>query len=1001
MYFKYYTKKTDDQITLLILNKFAEDVLSTLDLEADEITFMQSDNGQLDSNGVKSWLRKRRIFSKFISPYHPNMNGFVERAFRSIKDLSRCMLSAAGLPDPYWEKATSHAVLLRNIMPNQSSQGFVREAYFLWYGLTYDYSRLRVWGSRAYALNHVRGKDFGERSVPGIFVGMKPDNPITYDYEIYLPTKDKFITSGDVMFCEHVDRTEPERLLPPLLTLPSGAEELDVKDFQNLVDTIHLDNDEGVQYRVVKVYKSRGLAVVDRVLYNADNPRAVGGTLDTVFLDNVIGYPIILGKSNPNYQHTELLQDDGHDIAAVTTPQDTEQPVVDNSIVCVLPVALSNPGSCETQSQVTMHSSTSVPHSIKEVVQRAKRLRSEAISAGEIKNTALGSIRRQKQRTVSSNSSHVISKDSEDQVAQIISAWAFDLVPISLWEVQDSFSSYSVDSLSAFNPGTANTVFAYASEPKHHGEAMSRPSERAEWKAAEDREISALRRLNFASIEDIPDGCHLLPSIWVYKNKTDENDELLLRKARLVVRGDLAIEGLEYFETYSPVAKIESIRIVLALIIIHKFIPLQMDIGNAYVQSDLEEPIYLRSIPGIHLEPGKCWKLLKSLYGLKQAGRNWNTLISKFLVDNSFVRLREDLCLYAMFENGILVSVIALYVDDLLLGFNTPARKDWFINLISDRFDTKVLGIPSNLVGLNVKWTPIEGELYYSAVHLVNSKTVAILLKHFDYDNAKPVSLPHNPGVILSKSQCPTATQRECPDVQKMQKEYRVLVGTYLWLQTTTRIDIMSILLVLTQFVANPAYQHMAAALWLLRYLKGTSQLGIRYSLDSDPGLLGYTDADHASHEARRSIYCYLFMLAGGPISWKNGFETRFSLSTAESEIRAVYALREAIKHVIYLKKVFLELVNTEIAHSASIAMTQFPQKIFEDNQSTIRFSENPASQSTMKYLEIDLYWIHDSVVRKEFQLVNIAGSDQLADIGTKLNVAIIFKHLRSCLMHS
>ena len=126
---------------------------------------------------------------------------------------------------------------------------------------------------------------------------------------------------------------------------------------------------------------------------------------------------------------------------------------------------------------------------------------------------------------------------------------------------------------------------------------MSRPSERAEWKAAEDREITALRRLNFASIEEIPDGCHLLPSLWTYKNKTDQNDKRILRKARLVVRGDLAIEGLEFFETYSPVVKIESIRIVLALIILHRLIALQMDIGNLYVQSDLEEPIYLRSIP--------------------------------------------------------------------------------------------------------------------------------------------------------------------------------------------------------------------------------------------------------------------------------------------------------------------------------------------------------------------------------------------------------------------
>ena len=116
-----------------------------------------------------------------------------------------------------------------------------------------------------------------------------------------------------------------------------------------------------------------------------------------------------------------------------------------------------------------------------------------------------------------------------------------------------------------------------------------------------------------------------------------------------------------------------------------------MDIGNAYVQSDLEEPVYLRSIPGIHLEPGKCWKLLKSFYGLTQAGRNWNTLISKFLVNNSYVRLREDICLYAMFKNGKLVLIIALYVDDLLPDFDTLTRTNWITTLISDRFDTKVL----------------------------------------------------------------------------------------------------------------------------------------------------------------------------------------------------------------------------------------------------------------------------------------------------------------------
>ena len=357
------------------------------------------------------------------------------------------------------------------------------------------------------------------------------------------------------MFCE-IDRSYSEHLLPPLLTLPSGAEKLDVNDFQNLVDTIHLDNDEVVQYRVVKVFKSHSVTAVDRVLYNANNPRAIGGTLDNVFLDNVIEYPIILGKSNPNYQRIELLQVDGHDITAVTTPIDTATSVVDNSIACEQPASSIDLCYRATQSSVPSHTSTSVPHFIKEVVQRTKRLRGENISAGEIWHYS-PVLRRQKQWTVSSNSSDVIQKDSEDKVTHIISAWSFDFVPKSLWEVNDLISYYSIDSLSAFNPGNANVVFAYASEPKHHGEAMSWPSERAVWKAAEDREITTLRRSNFASIEDIPDGCHLLPSIWTYKIKTDQNDELILRKARLVIIGDLAIEGLESSKPIHPLLRLK------------------------------------------------------------------------------------------------------------------------------------------------------------------------------------------------------------------------------------------------------------------------------------------------------------------------------------------------------------------------------------------------------------------------------------------------------------
>ena len=789
------------------------------------------------------------------------MNGFVERAFRSSKDLARSMMSAAGLPEPYWEKALGYALLILDCMPNKSCTGFVREAYFLWYGLTFDYSLLRTWGSRAYALNHVRAKDYGERSVPGIFVGFKQDTPITYEYEIYIPTKHVFVTSGDVIFSEHIDRSEPERLLPPTLTHPNAANDLQVKDYQNLVDTIHFDNEEGVRYRVTKVYKLRGVPSVDRVLYNEANPDALGGTIDTIFLENAINYPILLGKKNPNKR-----------IVTASAGFIAEDAPV-NIFADVPPLLTQSPSG-----ESAMTSSVSWER----VAQETKRARAAYQSACELKNAvARERAANKKRRRVTSLSSAVTQTEWQVSIARTILDWAFDYIPDELWVPADENGTTSAQTFAAECPSSSGATSAdpprpppyeYKSEPRSHGEAMGRASERDEWSASELRELEALNQLNFAVITDIPIERVLLNSMWVYKYKTDEFNIRKKYKSRLVVRGDQAVQGYDFFETFSPVTKIESIRLVFALIILHKLKPLQLDIGNAYVQSVLVEEVYLRSIPGVRLPEGKCYRLLRSLYGLPQAGRNWNTLISDFLINLKFVRLREDLCVYALFVGGKIVIILALYVDDLLLGFDTEERELWFVAIISARFTTTVIGLPTNILGLGITWTPIPGQIYFNSVKIVNTKSILILLNYFDLHLARPVKLPFNETSTLSKSQCPNGEQMKCPDVQRMQKSYRTLVGTFIWLQTTTRVDIMSVLLILSQFVANPAYQHYTAALWLLRYLKGTIDLGIQYSIDGDPHLLGFVDADHASHESRRSIYCYIFTLAGGALSWKNRF---------------------------------------------------------------------------------------------------------------------------------
>jgi hypothetical protein len=253
----------------------------------------------------------------------------------------------------------------------------------------------------------------------------------------------------------------------------------------------------------------------------------------------------------------------------------------------------------------------------------------------------------------------------------------------------------------------------------------------------------------------------------------------------------------------------------------------------------------------------------------------------------------------------------------------------------------------------------------------------------------------------LSKDQCPKETDSSRDEYKQMQTDYRTIVGTCIWLQGTTRPDIMSILLILTRFASNPAFEHMSAAMWLVRYLIGTINMGICYSLDGSTDLVGYVDADHASHESRYSIFCYIFTYADGPIFWKNGFEERFSLSTAESEIRAVYGLRECIKHLLYMKNVFKSLLTSNAIDNTTIAMANLPIRVFEDNAAAIRYGINPSSQSTMKYFELDMLWINDSIRRGELELVKIETKDQLADIGTKFTVSDIFFYLRSILMVS
>jgi hypothetical protein len=478
--------------------------------------------------------------------------------------------------------------------------------------------------------------------------------------------------------------------------------------------------------------------------------------------------------------------------------------------------------------------------------QTAKRLRG-VTQASSYKQNVEGNLRRSVRNKVKINTSETPQQVNwYTKISKLILDWAVEYIPEDCWEPVENTTNQTINTSSIEVNHSSN----YQYEPRHHAEAMSRHSEKNEWIASEKRELDALFSMNFATVCDIPLDRRPLQVIWVYKYKRDANNNIILYKSRLVVRGDTAIKGYDYFETFSPVAKIDSIRLVLAMIIIFKLLPLQLDVNNAYVQSDLKEDVYIKAIPGGEKLPfGKCYKLNKSLYGLPQSGRNWNSAISDFLIKYGFVQLREDLCVYAFFEDNQLIAVITLYVDDFLLGCKSIKHQKLFTTEMCKAFKTKIIGLPTTIVGLKLEWEMMPNALYYKRVHISNPKSVKVLLDKFNLNGNRVVATPYNISMHLSKDNCPNGNQLNDTELLDMQDNYRTLVGTFIWLQTTTRIDILQTVLVLSQFVANPGWIHYKAAIRLLRYLQGTIDLGIEYSIESDPKLIGYADSDHASHE--------------------------------------------------------------------------------------------------------------------------------------------------------
>ncbi|CAA7054571.1 unnamed protein product [Microthlaspi erraticum] len=392
--------------------------------------------------------------------------------------------------------------------------------------------------------------------------------------------------------------------------------------------------------------------------------------------------------------------------------------------------------------------------------------------------------------------------------------------------------------------------------------------------------------------------------------------------------------------TFSPVSKKDSLRIVLALVAQYDLELHQMDVKTAFLNGDLEEEVYMDQPEGF-VVAGKehmVCKLRKSIYGLKQASRQWYLKFNDTITSYGFVEVIVDRCIYVKISGSKFIMLV-LYVDDILLAANDMGMLHDTKKYLSKNFEMKDMGEASYVIGIEI----------------------------FRDRSQAPIQK----GDKFSKMQCPK-NELERKEMERI--PYASVVGSLNYVQTCTRPDITFAVGMLGRYQSNPGMDHWKAAKKVLRYLQGTKEHMLTFRRSNHLEIIGYSDSDYAGCvDSRKSTFGYLFQLAGGAVSWKSGKQSVIATSTMEAEFVACF---EATIHALWLRNFIsgLQIVDN----------IEKPLRIYCDNSAAVFFSKNDKYSKGAKHMEIKYLSVKEEVQKRRVSFEHIGTDMMVADPLTK-----------------
>jgi hypothetical protein len=486
-----------------------------------------------------------------------------------------------------------------------------------------------------------------------------------------------------------------------------------------------------------------------------------------------------------------------------------------------------------------------------------------------------------------------------------------------------------------------------------------RGADAEEWAEACQYEMDALSKNDTWELVELPAGRKAIKSKWVFKLKIDGR-----YRARVVAKGFTQIPDIDYDETFSPVARFESLRLLLALAALENWEIHQMDVKSAFLNGVLNEEIYMEQPQGFIAagQENKVCRLKKAIYGLKQASRAWNQQFHGVLIELGFERTYSDAGVYVRHQHtGGGLLIVVLYVDDITIMGSSLEDVKQLKQKLSLRYEMSDFGEIQSYLGMRIRRDRSQRR-----IEVDQSGYIKSILDRFGMADANPhpTPLPTGADVHLVKY----TAQAKQADI----KHYQSLIGSLLYVQIGTRPDISFAVSRLAQYAANPSPQHLRLATYVLSYLLGTVDKCLRYDGANGIGLHGYSDSSLGDQtDDRHSTSGYVYLLMNGAISWSSRKQKTAAQNTTEAEYMAMTdAANQAAWYWSFL---------SELGYSVDD-----PIPIHGDNKGAIDLALNPVTGRRSKHIDIKHHAIRGYIEKEHVSLIRTPTEEMVADGFTK-----------------